>query len=110
MKDYRMPVEARSSITRVSQLQREQHLQLLADLLGFFQSGPEKPDTRRMRELSQDERFNGYPAAFLKGLVNALVACGLLLSPPHQLTRAASYMTSVEGLRVRALFLKRLEG
>lgn len=110
MYDYRVPVEVRPTITHVHQLRREQHLQLLADLLGFFQSGPEKPDIRRLRETFEDERFKGYSVSFLRDMVSALVFCGLLLLPPHLATRAAGYMTSREGLIVRELFIKLLEG
>jgi len=110
MNDYRLPLEARSSITHISQLQHEQRLQLLADLLRFFQSAPEKPDTRRLREIYEDERFKGYPTSFLKTLVGALTACGLLDLPPHKATRAAGYITTLEGLLVLALFERRLAG
>lgn len=110
MNDYRIPLEARPGITHINQLQHEQRLQLLADLLRFFQSGPEKPDTRRLRETYEDERFKGYPTSFLKTLVGALAACGLLDLPPHKPTRAAGYITTREGLLVLALFEKRLAG
>lgn len=110
MSDYRLPLEARPSITHINQFQHEQRLQLLADLLRFFQSRPEKPDTRRLRETYEDERFKGYPASFLKTLVGALAACGLLDLPPHKATRAAGYITTREGLLVLALFEQRLAG
>ena len=110
MSDYRLPLEARPSITHINPLQHEQRLQLLADLLRFFQSGPEKPDTRQLRETYEDERFKGYPTSFLKALVGALAACGLLDLPPHKATRAAGYITTREGLLVLALFEQRLAG
>lgn len=110
MSNYRIPLEVRPGITHINQLQHEQRLQLLADLLRFFQSGPEKPDTRRLRETYEDERFKGYPTSFLKTLVGALAACGLLDLPPHKPTRAAGYITTREGLLVLALFEKRLAG
>jgi len=55
-----------------------------SDLLRFFQSGPEKPDTHRLRETYEDERFKGHPTSLLKTLVGALAACGLLDLPPHK--------------------------
>lgn len=84
MSNYRIPLEVRPGITHINQLQHEQRLQLLADLLRFFQTDPEKPDTRRLRETYEDARFNGYPTSLLKTLVGALAACGLLDLPPHK--------------------------
>ena len=109
MSNYRIPLEVRPGITHINQLQHEQRLQPSPTCCASSSPG-QRSRIRVVYETYEDARFNGYPTSFLKTLVGALAACGLLDLPPHKATRAAGYITTREGLLVLALFEKRLAG
>jgi hypothetical protein len=86
-----------AAVSNVHQLDHTEHRQLLADLLAFFDTDPEAPESRNIKELMSDPTFSGFKRRFLRDLVLSLVDADLIVKLPHTHTRGTRYMTSRAG-------------
>ena len=101
--------ENTTPIRTLEGLSLRQRYRLLADLLDFFATDLDQPETRPLRDLVRDPRFDGCSRKLLQTVTLALVTAGLLVRPPQSRTRASRYFTSREGLKVLQDYRDRLD-
>lgn len=96
-------------VSSIQQLSRPEHLQLLVDLLSFFESEQDQPKAYRIRELFGRPEFQRYDEALLRQIVYSLSDSGLLYKLSHLRTRASVYVTTKMGRLVRDEYLRELK-